>query len=66
MTSAYYLAKPPSKALSGQSRMASSVPLGEIPTLTLLYKLKKIEPISYDTSEYKPNATYNDRISVIL
>ncbi|KAF1354229.1 A1pp-domain-containing protein [Lizonia empirigonia] len=45
--------------------MASSVPLNEIPTLTLLYKLKKIEPATNNTSAYPPNATYNDRISVI-
>lgn len=65
MTSAYYLAKPPSSPFSGQSKMASSVPLNEIPTLTLLYKLKKIEPAANNTSAYSPNATYNDRISVI-
>ncbi|UPX10039.1 uncharacterized protein EKO05_0000714 [Ascochyta rabiei] len=65
MTSAYYLAKPPSSPFSGQSQMASSVPLDEIPTLTLLYKLKKIEPAADSASTYKPNATYNDRISII-
>ncbi|KAJ8117089.1 hypothetical protein OPT61_g1642 [Boeremia exigua] len=65
MTSAYYLAKPPSRDPSGRSRMASSMPLDEIPTLTLLYKLKKIEPTPEDTPEYKPSATYNDRVSVI-
>ncbi|KAF2623292.1 A1pp-domain-containing protein [Macroventuria anomochaeta] len=65
MTSAYYLAKPPSNAFSGQSKMASSVPLDEIPTLTLLYKLKKIGPTADSPPEYEPNAVYNDRISVI-
>ncbi|XPS78270.1 hypothetical protein M3J09_010286 [Ascochyta lentis] len=45
--------------------MASSVPLDEIPTLTLLYKLNKIEPAADSASTYKPDATYNDRISVI-
>ncbi|KAJ4330374.1 hypothetical protein N0V87_010036 [Didymella glomerata] len=65
MTSAYYLAKPPSKPFSGQSKMSSSVPLDEIPTLTLLYKLKKIEPAAGSSPEYTPNAAYNDRISVI-
>ncbi|KAJ4355253.1 hypothetical protein N0V95_003083 [Ascochyta clinopodiicola] len=65
MTSAYYLAKPPSSPFSRQSEMASSVPLDEIPTLTLLYKLKKIETAVESVPTYKPNATYNDRISVI-
>lgn len=65
MSSAYYLAKPPSRVFSGQSKMASSVPLDEIPTLTLLYKLRKIEPAADSTPEYEPNAAYNDRISVI-
>lgn len=65
MTSAYYLAKPPSKPFSGQSKMSSSVPLDEIPTLTLLYKLKKIEPAAGSSPGYTPNAAYNDRISVI-
>lgn len=65
MTSAYYLAKPPSRAFSGQPKMASPVPLDEIPTLALLYKLKKIEPAADSASEYKPNATYNERISII-
>ncbi|KAF3032405.1 hypothetical protein E8E11_002087 [Didymella keratinophila] len=65
MTSAYYLAKPPSKPFSGQSKMSSSVPFDEIPTLTLLYKLKKIEPTAGSSPEYTPNAAYNDRISVI-
>lgn len=65
MTSAYYLAKPPSKPFGGQSKMSSSVPLDEIPTLTLLYKLKKIEPSPGSRTEYTPNAAYNNRISVI-
>lgn len=65
MSSAYYLAKPPSRAFGGQSKLTPSVPLDEIPTLTLLYKLKKVEPATDSTPEHKPNATYNDRISVI-
>jgi O-acetyl-ADP-ribose deacetylase (regulator of RNase III) len=65
MTSAYYLAKPPSSPFGGQAKMAPSVPLNEIPTLSLMYKLKKIEPITDSTSSYKPNAAYNDRVSVI-
>ena len=40
------------------------VHLDEIPTLTLLYKLRKIEP-SRNEATYKPNATYNDKISII-
>ena len=65
MTSAYYLAKPPRSPFGGQSKMASSVPLAEIPTLTLFYKLKKIEPTADSTPEYTPNISYNDKISVI-
>jgi O-acetyl-ADP-ribose deacetylase (regulator of RNase III) len=65
MTSAYYLAKPPSRAFSGQTKMASSVPLDEIPTLTLLYKLKKIVPAADSEPEYRPNAEYNNKMSVI-
>ncbi|KAH6629388.1 hypothetical protein C7974DRAFT_311206 [Boeremia exigua] len=45
--------------------MAPSVPLDEIPTLKLLYMLKKIEPTANNTPEYSPSSTYNDRISVI-
>ena len=65
MTSAYYLAKPPNSPFSGQTKMASSVPLKEIPTLALLYKLKKIEHTADSDPSYAPNAAYNDRISVI-
>ncbi|KAF2792054.1 macro domain-like protein [Melanomma pulvis-pyrius CBS 109.77] len=49
--------------------MAEPVPLAEIPTLTLLYKLHHIKPADdedVDTSALPaPNATYNDKISVI-
>lgn len=49
--------------------MAEPVPLTEIPTLTLLYKLHHIKPADdedVDTSALPaPNATYNDKISVI-
>lgn len=65
MTSAYYLAKPPSRTFGSQSSMASSVSLNEIPTLTLLYKLKRIEAPSDNNADYEPNSAYNDKISVI-
>ncbi|KAF1926956.1 MACRO domain-containing protein 1 [Didymella exigua CBS 183.55] len=45
--------------------MASSVPLDQIPTLSLLYKLNKIEPTADSSPEHTPNAAYNDRISII-
>lgn len=62
MTSAYYLAKPISTS-RGQSTMA--VTLEEIPTLSLLYKLKKIEAANDSSPTYQPSATFNDRVSVI-
>lgn len=65
MSSAYYLAKPPGSPFSGRPKMASSIPLNEIPTLSLLYKLKKIEPSADVDSSYEPSGAYNDRISVI-
>ncbi|KAF2272038.1 A1pp-domain-containing protein [Westerdykella ornata] len=45
--------------------MAEALPLSEIPTLTLLYKLNRITPSSADRQLYSPNATYNDKISII-
>jgi O-acetyl-ADP-ribose deacetylase (regulator of RNase III) len=39
--------------------------LDEIPTLTLLYKLKTIEPENDPAPAYKPSAALNDKISVI-
>ncbi|KAF2998855.1 hypothetical protein E8E13_003534 [Curvularia kusanoi] len=65
MTSAYYLAKPPNRAFNGQAKMASAISLDEILTLTPLYKLKKIEVADDDEPEYRGNAAFNDRISVI-
>lgn len=54
------------RALRYNRRMAEPIPLSEIPTLSLLYKLNRIAPIDDDTSPaYAPNATYNDKISVI-
>jgi O-acetyl-ADP-ribose deacetylase (regulator of RNase III) len=45
--------------------MSEPIPLSEIPTLSLLYKLKRIEPTEDAEELYKPNSTYNDKISVI-
>lgn len=45
--------------------MADSIPLSEMPTLSLLYKLNRITPSSDSKPSYKPSATYNDKISVI-
>ncbi|KAF2678723.1 macro domain-like protein [Lentithecium fluviatile CBS 122367] len=43
-----------------------AVPLSEIPTLSLLYKLNRIPPDEdADEPQHQPNATYNDRVSVI-
>ncbi|KAI9869998.1 MAG: hypothetical protein M1830_004848, partial [Pleopsidium flavum] len=44
--------------------MASSlIPLAEIPTLSLLYKLNRLQPPSSTTST--PNQTFNNKISLI-
>jgi O-acetyl-ADP-ribose deacetylase (regulator of RNase III) len=64
MTSAYYLAKPLSNR-SPSRKMASTVSLEEIPKLTLLYKLNKIEAAKESTPTYEASATLNDKISVI-
>jgi O-acetyl-ADP-ribose deacetylase (regulator of RNase III) len=45
--------------------MADAVPLEEIPTLTLLYKLKKITADDNLTPQYPVSATLNDKISLI-
>ncbi|KAF2649905.1 A1pp-domain-containing protein [Lophiostoma macrostomum CBS 122681] len=47
--------------------MADTITLSEIPTLSLLYKLKRIAPAEdTDTSSLPaPSSTYNDKISVI-
>ncbi|KAF2708646.1 macro domain-like protein [Pleomassaria siparia CBS 279.74] len=56
------------------STMSDPVPLSGIPTLSLLYKLNKISPFKEDSDSEEeghvvsppvPNATYNDKISVI-
>ncbi|KAH8726952.1 hypothetical protein GQ44DRAFT_705040 [Phaeosphaeriaceae sp. PMI808] len=63
MTSAYYLAKP--IATSTRTTMAP-VALDDIPTLSLLYKLKKIAPSTDDAvSTFKASAELNNKISVI-
>tara|TARA_R110002003_G_scaffold1907_1_gene23704 strand:- start:1422 stop:2051 length:630 start_codon:yes stop_codon:yes gene_type:complete len=42
------------------------ITLDEIPTLSLLYKLKKIEPAGSDAPpSFQPSSTHNDKISVI-
>ncbi|PSN70786.1 MACRO domain-containing protein 1 [Corynespora cassiicola Philippines] len=45
--------------------MSSPVPLSELPTLSLLYKLNRIPPKEPAEPKYEPNTTYNDKISVI-
>lgn len=71
MTSAYYLARPPSTSRRSPSppspptNMAESVPLKEIPTLSLLYKLKKITADQDKAPKYPVSAAINDKISVI-
>jgi O-acetyl-ADP-ribose deacetylase (regulator of RNase III) len=47
--------------------MADTIALSEIPTLSLLYKLKRIAPAEDldKTSLPAPNSAYNDKISVI-
>lgn len=67
MTSAYYLARPlSSRSRSASPNMAETLSLDEIPTLTLLYKLKKIEPRDdHATSRYEASDALNNKISVI-
>ncbi|KAE8451749.1 hypothetical protein EG329_003206 [Mollisiaceae sp. DMI_Dod_QoI] len=45
----------------------STVPVGEIPTLSLLYRLKKLAPAKFDseTESPEPSQTFNDKIGVI-
>ncbi|KAF2870623.1 hypothetical protein BDV95DRAFT_496085 [Massariosphaeria phaeospora] len=45
--------------------MATPVPLAELPTLSLLYKLNKITPDDHVEASHAPSAAYNDKISVI-
>ena len=45
--------------------MSRPLPLSEIPTLTLLYKLRHITPAETDDPLPTPNPIYNDKISVI-
>ena len=67
MTSAYYLARPlSSRSRSASPNMAETLSLDEIPTLTLLYKLKKIEPRDdHATSKHEASDALNNKISVI-
>ncbi|KAF2750195.1 A1pp-domain-containing protein [Sporormia fimetaria CBS 119925] len=43
--------------------MADTIPLSEIPTLSLLYKLHRITDVREPL--FSPNATFNDKISII-
>ncbi|KAJ5028284.1 hypothetical protein PSV08DRAFT_232664 [Bipolaris maydis] len=61
MASAYYLAK--NSSSRSPTRMAITS-LDEIPTLSLLYKLKKIEPKNRQPKGI-PSASLNDKISII-
>lgn len=61
MASAYYLAK--NSSTRSPTRMAITS-LDEIPTLSLLYKLKKIEPENRQPKGI-PSTTLNDKISII-
>ncbi|RMZ70052.1 lrp16 family [Pyrenophora seminiperda CCB06] len=61
MTSAYYLAKPISTR--APSKM-TTLSLDEMPTLPLLYKLKKIK-VADTKPSYEPSAALNDKISII-
>lgn len=45
------------------TKMASLVPLSEIPTASLLYKLKRLAPAS--SQALSPSQTFNDKISLI-
>ncbi|KAF2034197.1 A1pp-domain-containing protein [Setomelanomma holmii] len=67
MSSAYYLAKSPTASFrSSTPPNMAPIALDEIPTLSLLYKLKKIDaPGSDAPSPFPPSASRNDRISVI-
>lgn len=61
MSSAYYLANPFSSRSAPKMAMTA---LDEIPTLSLLYKLKKIVPED-QPDNIEPSATLNDKISII-
>lgn len=46
--------------------MADPIPVSEIPTATLLYKLRHITPEEHSSGgSYSPNALYNDKIALI-
>lgn len=46
--------------------MADPIPLSEIPTATLLYKLRHITPEEHSSGgSYAPNASFNDKIALI-
>lgn len=45
--------------------MADPVPVSDLPTLSLLYKLKRINTADDLEPTYSPNAVFNDKISVV-
>lgn len=65
MTSAYYLAKPLSTRRTPSTPPKMTLALDEIPTLTLLYKIKTIETANDLDPAYKASAALNNKISVI-
>lgn len=51
------------QTLRAVSRMSSTIPLSEIPTISLLYKLNKLQPAS--STHPAAASQYNDKISLI-
>ena len=51
----------------GIRRIMSVIPASEIPTLSLLYKLKKLtpQPSESGAAAVKPSHSFNDRVGVI-
>jgi O-acetyl-ADP-ribose deacetylase (regulator of RNase III) len=54
-----------SRFIHTSRKMSEAVPVSDLPTLSLMYKLKRITAADDLTPAYKPNASYNDKISVI-
>lgn len=51
----------------GIKRIMSTIPVSEIPTVSLLYRLKKLVPTKFDdeSESPKPSQSFNDRIGLI-
>src|SRR5271168_2218518 len=51
----------------GIKRIMTTVPVAEIPTVSLLYRLKKLVPTTFgpETEAPKPSQSFNDRIGLI-